>query len=788
MNKRFWGILLIFLIVTIAYGLTTQMYIWKDDHALMYVLINVKEGAGLFGKGIFDQSSAYRGVIALTYPIYKLFGVNPSAFFIEGLFFYFFASVCVYLFATTLARSKKIGLIASLIFASGYIGSETIWRIDNSAHTSCAIILACLSLTFYKKFIDYKANNLRKILFYIISLLLFAFAIEIGFVRIHGIIFFILGLEVFWNFNFILSLFRMIPFVFVYYFFYIASTLSGGEVTELISTIFIKQNFNYLLRPFQNLQNVIIPDVFGMPLFLFLVALFLILIFLKSKRKIFLFSIFFIIGSFAIYFVHTPDQILPSTSRLFTISFIGASILISVVLTKFFKNKTLYVGVGFIVILYLFLGISAEINFIKTSSAPEKKFYAALRKEVPSLAKGSALFFDIKDDPESHLDFANFFSVGSMSEGTAIAWQYGLDRTEVVRADTLNEVLSLLKAGKTTKDKIYTFFYDSKTGLINTSEMTKNSLFELSKKTTIADLGSINFPFSSPIKITFNLNATINGNKIKYIDGPSIDLDAYISYSESRADYYNNVKAIAQSDWQNERMINLADDDVDTLWMGNRIKWHNANFEEITVDLGGEENVGAVHLTYFSVTRSPKKYQYSCSIDGNKWTSIKYSHMSMPATSDLFDTFDSISCRYVKLRINDTYGGDAPEIAEIEVVDTKYKNIDVTIAKDFQNNPLKFLTSKQEIPMINKYLTLTGFYSSVCFYTDKSKTPFCQPIRIFPGNKSYSLIVPANGTILKSVNFVTSAEIDVNFSNGNIYPMKFENLEKAGYILNYVEI
>ena len=90
--------ILVFLIVLAAYWQTLRMYVWQDDHAVMFKLQNVAQTAGHFGRGIYDFSSSYRGVIASLYPIYLVFGNNPTAFYAFGLLFYFLAALSVYFF------------------------------------------------------------------------------------------------------------------------------------------------------------------------------------------------------------------------------------------------------------------------------------------------------------------------------------------------------------------------------------------------------------------------------------------------------------------------------------------------------------------------------------------------------------------------------------------------------------------------------------------------------------------------------------------------------------------
>src|SRR3989344_1801228 len=149
--KLYQKFIILFLVVLLAYGLTLGMYIWQDDNAIMFKLQNLEEGGGNLGHGIYDRNTPYRGVIVPLVPLYYFFGLEPVGYFVVGLIVYFLASVTVYFLAKELKNDKNFAFGAAVIFAAGFIGGETLWRIYNSIHSILHLIFVCLSLLFYIK-------------------------------------------------------------------------------------------------------------------------------------------------------------------------------------------------------------------------------------------------------------------------------------------------------------------------------------------------------------------------------------------------------------------------------------------------------------------------------------------------------------------------------------------------------------------------------------------------------------------------------------------------------------
>lgn len=409
-HPRLFAALLLFLVTFLAYGQTMRMYIWQDDHAIMFKLQHIEEGAGHFGTGIYDRGSAYRGVLVPLYLIYKVFGINPVVFYTAGIVAYFFASLAVYFFAKTLTKNKLVSFASAAIFAAGYVGAETLWRIFNSIHTLHTVIFLAITLAIYKIFIDERASPFSKrLLLYLVALALFIYTIETGYVRAHGIIFLIIGLELLFNFRAVASLVRLTPFTYMYYRFYIFANPAGYELTNLLENIFVKQRFELLVSPLKTLENIIIPAQWQFSVVIFVLLLLAVLFW--SRSRLLLYSAIFMIANYLVYFIHTPTQVFPSTHRYLTLSLIGFSIFAAVLLEKIMGevNKKYLTVAALLVVFHLALVNIEQTTFLQEKSFPAKKFYKSLKREIPVLPKGSSVFFDVRQDKKSTDEFGNFF-------------------------------------------------------------------------------------------------------------------------------------------------------------------------------------------------------------------------------------------------------------------------------------------------------------------------------------------------------------------------------------------
>lgn len=773
------------IIVFLAYGLTLGMYIWQDDNAIMFKLQNLEEGGGNLGHGLYDRNTPYRGVIVPLVPLYYLFGLEPIGYFAAGLIIYFLASVTVYFLAKEISNNKNFALGAAMIFAAGFIGGETLWRIYNSIHSILNIIFVCLSLIFY-----IRAVKQKNVIQYIISLLFFWTAIETGYVRAHGIIFLILGLEsVFYlNFNLIKSIARVTPFVVLYYYYY-GGNADSGPVRAIITKIFSDGKIEILFAPFVTLKNIIIPDIFYVPDWLFMTVLILLLVFRRSR--ILWFSIIFMMQSYLVPFIHNQGQIFASIHRYLTLSLVGLALFYSELFSNFFKQKRFFFGAILIVtIVHLYLIDKEQLRIVGHIGIPTRNFYKQLTTQLPNVPKDSAIYFDVAADSESQNQFYNFFGVGSMPEMTAIAIYYNIDRYDLTLPATYNELLSLLKNNKTSPDKIFTFYFDARSGLINTTDLARQGLFGQASDVKIDDLNAINLKYSSPVEFKFTADTKLEKIDM-FPDKADKNFSKYLKYLLSRNDYYKQVTATASSEWKYQEIENAIDNNLDTSWMAHRGSWHYGRIENVTLDLGLSKEIGALRVNFRSKGKAASKYTYLCSGDNISWKELKKVFRSVTHDSEeVIDKIAPSNCRFIKMVINNTVNEDEPQISELEAVELQYSDLDFAKASQIIQNPFMFVGLKEDKTGLENYLNSNGITAKVCKTTDKRKTPDplldCQDVNFALNTKQeYSVIIPPDGTVLEKIEINLLPEVKLDLSNPTISFITFKDLLDKGYIFDY---
>lgn len=768
-------ITLIAIVVFLAYFQTLFMYFWNDDNAIIFKLQHLNEGVGNLGTGIFGFDSPYRMVIFSLVPVYYFFGINATAFFAYGILFYFLAAVAVFVFSKSILKNDNQALLVSLVFAAGLIGAESLWRVYNSVHTSITIIYTLLFCTFYFHSINQKRLS-RKLPFYLLALLFFIFAVQWGYVRAHGIILIALAIEILFNFNWRYSLFRLAPFLFLFNKWYIASNTSSHHFKTLLTQVFEDYNFSLLLIPLQTLSNVFIPDFFKVPLLIFLPLLLFLII--KFRSRILFFSLVYIVSGYFTYFVIYKDASLNTTHRYLITSLPGFSLLIVYIFSRLFKSeKKLYIACGFYIAFNLMLLNWIHFNILEERSIPTKNFYQTIKTEIKALEKNSVIYFDIEESDKSKKQFESFFGVGSMPNEAAIAIHYNLDRYDLYLPQNFEDAIEYVKTNNVNPKNIHSFFYNSETGLINTSASLQKGLFEDNKPLSLDNLEQIGFNSSSPFSLSVSMNPVINESKLKFKDEKVLDNPAFINYLNSKLKYYEVVEATSSSEWKFQEINYLVDNRPDTSWMSNRVHWHYNSYDQIIIDLKTQKNISAVKLLFGPTDKAPTKYQYSCSKDGINWTPIKkFYHNPRNHGEERIDKFSAAECLKIKLELYDTPKKDAPVIRELEVIESDFANLDFKKVEKIEKKPFDFVTEKNFDQLYNYFLQ-NGLSINICPVTDKNTIPQCEEVRVKIDSRNvYSIKFIPSGTKLKQIKLKYPPELDLNVSGSTLEYLPFEKL------------
>lgn len=429
------------------------------------------------------------------------------------------------------------------------------------------------------------------------------------------------------------------------------------------------------------------------------------------------------------YFIQYPDSIFSTTHRYLNYPFIGYCLVIaglSYALFKVNKKIGIFLLLG-VVITNLILGVHYQSNLVNARSIPTRNFYITLKSYVPSVTKGATFYFDIKDDPLTRQQFNDFFSVGSMPNSTALAIYYGVDRNEIKFITEMDDLLYKLSTKEINSENLYTFYYGDE-GLIDTTSDFRKALSGGSKKV----FAGAPVVLKVPIKVHLgedNISYPYSFSGKKRRDFTIEEKRNFITYFNSRRNYYQNVHAESLSEWKFQEIANIIDNNIDTSWRGHRIYWHDNRHDEVLLDLGTTKVISRLIWVNWIRTLAPTGYEIETSLDGKKWLKVK-EVSNGPKREDgerVTEIFSDVSARYVKLSINETQSGDAPAISEIEVVESKH-NLDINEAFEFLYDPFAYIENTSEMNVV-----LFGIYPFLnvraSWKTDKGSGFRDQPVK-----------------------------------------------------------
>ena len=548
LKNNFWQVLLIATLVILAYGLTLKMYYWIDDWGLVYKMIfpqNMPTPSN-FGAGIFGQG-AYRYNSTLFTWMYPLFGLNEKIYYALGLVQYFFTSIFIYLLVNKLAKRKDLGLIAAIIFSSGFFGSRALYRLSNSYQLiETALFLIAIIFTLVKYY------ESKQIKYYFWSLILFILGVELMFLRAHGMFPTVFAAAIIYGIfkykrKIGTTFIQLIPFSLIYYFFYFIDKRSGVLMTDSSTVPFLNRfisicisqpmtAFSNFLVSYVNLliPNPLISDMhkflnlgprlslfdfsFVVGLIVFAVIICLIYKFRKDKEKISLmiFGLLWILSNFIIYILYDPIHDLDSNVRYFIPPAVGTAIFYAGFFSLF-KNKILKY---LLIILFsgtlIFYSRVEQNLVVKYVSVPDKQGYELLLDEVKSINKDTLFLFDVIDDPR----YLNNLFGGTPQMGIPPLYKKSW---EAIVANDVKDFIKRMVDGTSSVDNFESFFYGIGGHIYTTNEvrnLLKNGGDLLVLKNPIKRDKKIieytlDYPSFVPTLMTIKLNKSVYVDKIK---------------------------------------------------------------------------------------------------------------------------------------------------------------------------------------------------------------------------------------------------------------------------------
>lgn len=678
-------LLLVLLVLFLAFGQTLLMYFWQDDFALIFKLMHQNEPMGSFGSGIIGEGP-YKYLVTPFVPFFPLFGTYPFGYFVVGFVTLIPVIFLFYKLANELLKNKRRAYFATLIFSSGYIGSDIMFRVINSWQTNIGLMLAFISLIYFVK-----SARVKSFKFYVFSFAFFYAATEFVYVRSHSLVICFLVINLLFltklNFrnirNFILA---QIPFWFLFYLKYLKDVPAGqGGIKNFINEIG-SFNFEYLAGLFGTIGNAIVPDYYQsklisffasnynfVTLLIFCVIGFSLLKIIKVKT---LYSIIFILVLPVLYTInknvfskqvywYNDNSAFLSVSIGLYVSFIV--IAVGIFLWK--RNRSIAIGVisGYLFLTSQFFGYYLDYPTTLFTTTHRYLSYSAFGYAL-LIASLFAIFEKL--NKKLYVFFVFLIVISNLILG--ITYQARLVKDRSVATKEFYENLVRFQP-KVNKNSIFYFdlqnngfvrgqFRDffsvgsmpDSTALAIWYGLDRDEihfvtdydefLFMLDKYKDINNIYTFYYEKNGLIDTTNQMRRALSKGgafvgtynefnikgKLNFLDLPQcVDkkadtrINSAISYLADKEEYYKSVTVKSSSEWRGQERILVVDNNLDTSWRGHRIYWHDHGKENLVLDLQKSENINKVIWVNTNNMISPTGYNILVSNNEIDWKVVK---------------------------------------------------------------------------------------------------------------------------------------------------------------------
>lgn len=439
----------------------------------------------------------------------KIYGYNALYYQVTSYILRLIASLSIYPVAWYLTRNKLAAFIAVTFFSITAIGLETTAWVFNMP-SYIAISFLNLFFYFYLKSHSEQKNNLL-----IQAGLLFVLAFLMAPIRMHGLLPFVIIMELFWLFQ-KLSFIQVKQFLIRILFFFsiflviflilakspVAPTL--GVSNEIIATLLKLINegsINFLLSPIKTIGSIFIPfsTNYNQQLFIGSAAVLIWILLIvkfrkdqKTKTALF-FSFAWLISSFLFAWLRSPQSILNSTHRYLIVSALGIALFLAsitgIARTRVSKNIIYLIAVSLILV-----NIISARSYLKEQEqthniAVSSKIWNSM-PYISEIGKSSEpLVFYFEDDGSNAVILRDVVTFGFPPHMILLYKVTEENRAPVPMSDW-REVESAVMDGKSFKaygyplkpipiTKVYAFYLQGKDNLVNITDLAREKLKQL---------------------------------------------------------------------------------------------------------------------------------------------------------------------------------------------------------------------------------------------------------------------------------------------------------------------
>lgn len=537
--------------------------------------------------------------------------------------------------------------------------------------------------------------------------------------------------------NFILSYkigFLFLLSVFASLFFFFLKKSRQNKLKVIYVTLFVLWLFIAKAIFKNNLLSISNKDVFVATLGGLVILLSsLIYTVLKKNKKLYLFFMIWVLVNVAAYSAYFPTVSYETISRYMSHSFFALAIVYGIL---FLEIRELGSGGKLLskaILVYGVFNIVASVfyqhNFLLNKSFPTKKFYQDLKVLLPEIKKNDVLYFDVSKNSENAFRAAT--SGAMIPNSGTISWRYGVDRYDFKFVTDFYELKKISEEASFEPNAIHSYWY-SDGNLVDTTLWLKsylksknivpqsflvNSSSEslISRVNRYTNWAQPDLVVELPSKIDSiyprEVQLTIKADPIPVskIEFPlywgnvkpksnspwknSTVRDLALNYKSEMLNFVTNSKFNVNTTWQANKMENLFDEDLDTVWQSDRIVWQKRN-DYVRVELPYVQDVSGVYWVSGTYNNSvPSSFVVETSLDGVNWVMAKevIKEKPLPGQSIQLVSFDRVRTKFVRMTITDTLGGDSPMIAEFRVVPSQLSDLDLKVATDFIESPFLFV-------------------------------------------------------------------------------------------------
>src|SRR3989344_2660748 len=717
LNSYPWQFLIITLLVFISFYKTLN-FSFHANREIGWLI-------GITG-GDFSLINLIRSHGFISFINYKLYGPNPTGWYLTGIILHIFATFLLIVFVNKLTKNKAIGFLTGLWFGVSLAWHDVITFGSQEAMYAAQLSLFFVSILFYKRFREKKQTWLS----YFISLLILALTLPL---RELGLIFF----PILFLFDYLMYfswvrrksigrfLIPQVPFIVLAIAYFIFAKTYGESpnyfaderVKFQYALLSQKRYVEYLTISLASFGSYLPPHILPYPLFniirnvftTFLSADFIKVYFFSFLGYLFYFLLVFIAwikrnsSQFKLYIFSMIMITIPTFFYSFSVTmskgfflrdysydenrwryfaFVGTSLFLILFFYEFLQKKKFKKNFFLLIIVILAANLISNVLLLwkeqdrmyEDMFKSQKLFYKSFLETFPSYSGDTILYsypysYQLGDYLWEWYSFKEFYypNLSSIRRD----WNYG----------EMEKVLTLLKNDLPSFSQLRFIDFDPQNGVRHYTKKAQDIIknqktvnFELGRELSafatlslpVEDISPVEIPYIAEITMKADLAAAgkITDSLVNFDDKK---LKALSQYAKSNMELRERkVESVCRT---RGNMLMFDPSHVVDGNFGNRsLWWADCMPGLLTLDLGKVYSLSGFMMGGVKDDPlSPRSYLYEVSTDNKAWTTIL--KVQDNTSWEVMDKWShSVSARYVKVSISATQNGSFPIIDEAEPI------------------------------------------------------------------------------------------------------------------------